>query len=78
MSYETVERWIEAHRGEVNLTCQRCGRPLSSSPVYGYPHDDGYPVIGCQHPVWLYIVCDDFRCRYHNALVKLGVKSGGF
>jgi hypothetical protein len=77
MSYETVEKWIEQHRSELNLKCWRCGRPFFGHPtVYGYSHDDGYPIIGCTHPVWLYVVCEDVRCGYYNTLVKLGVPPG--
>ena len=73
MSYGTVDRWIELHKSELDLTCRSCGRPLSTALISGYPHDDGYQVIESMRPVWLYITCN---CGYRNALAKLGVPPG--
>lgn len=48
-----------------------CGQDLTRQPISRYPHGAGWTVKDMRVKQWLYIICP--KCKYQNALWKLGV-----
>lgn len=71
---KATPRTFDEYRAMITIpNCPDCGTPLPRD-FRSYDHPNGYAVLGCEKPQWLYIEC--LRCQYQWAFWKLLRYSG--